>query len=101
MAEKPNPFYKLWKAEVPFNITSEVNKTYDSVSNALNEACQLATKQPFPGKQLVLMTDASFRSAGYALMIENNPDQKIPSKRKTFAPVTFWSKIFSPKQLKM
>ena len=30
-----------------------------------------------PGMQLVLMTDASFRSAGYALMIENNPDQKV------------------------
>ena len=47
---------------------------------------QLALKQPIPGKQLVLMTDASFRSAGYALMIEDNPDQKIQSKRKTYAP---------------
>ena len=47
------------------------------------------------------MTDASFRSAGYALMIEDNPDQKIPSKRKTYAPVAFGSKIFSPAQLKM
>ena len=47
------------------------------------------------------MTDASFRSAGYALMIEENPDQKIQSKRKTYAPVAFGSKIFSPAQLKM
>ena len=47
------------------------------------------------------MTDASFRSAGYALMIEKNPDQKIQSKRKTYAPVAFGSKIFSPAQLKM
>ena len=47
------------------------------------------------------MTDASFRSAGYALMIEDNPDQKIQSKRKTYAPVAFGSKIFSPAQLKM
>ena len=35
------------------------------------------------GEQLILMTDASFRSAGYALMIEDNPDQKIQSNRKT------------------
>ena len=89
MTEKLNPFYKLWKAEVPINITSEVYETYDSVNNALNDACQLAIKQPSPGKQLVLMTHASFRSAGYALMIENNLDQKISSKRRTFAPVTF------------
>ena len=47
------------------------------------------------------MTDASFRSAGYALMIEDNPDQKLQSKRKTYALVAFGSKIFSPAQLKM
>ena len=101
MAEKLNPFYKLLKAEVPINITSEFKETFDSVNKALSDACQLALKQPIPGKQLVLMTDASFRSAGYALMIEDNPDQKIQSKRKTYAPVAFGSKIFSPAQLKM
>ena len=47
------------------------------------------------------MTDASFRSAGYALMIEDNPNQKIQSKRKTYAPVAFGSKFLSPAQLKM
>ena len=34
-------------------------------------------------------------------MIEDNPDQKIQSKRKTYAPVEFGSKISSPEQLKM
>ena len=86
---------------MPINITSELKETFDSVNKALSDACELALKQPIPGKQLVLMTDASFRSAGYALMIENNPDQKIQSKRKTYAPVAFGSKIFSPAQLKM
>ena len=47
------------------------------------------------------MTDASFRSAGYALMVEDNPDQKLQSKRKTYAPLAFGSKFFSPAQLKM
>ena len=101
MAEKLNPFYKLLKAEVPINITSELNETFDSVNKALSDACQLALKQPIPVQQLVLMTDASFRSAGYALMIEDNPDQKIQSKQKTYAPVAFGSKVFSPAQLKM
>ena len=71
------------KAEVPINITSELKETFDSVIKALSDACQLALKQPIPGKQLVLMTDASFRSAGYAVMIENNPEQKIQSKEKS------------------
>ena len=76
-------------------------KDFDSVNKALSDACELALKQPIPGKQLVLMTDASLRSAGYALMIEDNPYQKIKPKRKTYAPVAFGSKIFSPAQLKM
>ena len=101
MAEKLNPFYRLLKTEVPINITSELKETFHSVKKALSDACQLALKQPITGKQLVLMTDASFRSAGYALMIEDNPDQKIQSKRKTYAPVAFGSKVFSPAQLKM
>ena len=100
-AEKPNPFYKVLKTEVPINITSELKEPFDSAKKALSDACELALKQPIPGKHLVLMTDASFRSAGYALMIEDNPDQKIQSKRKTYAPVPFGSKIFSPAQLKM
>ena len=101
MAEKLNPFYKLLKAEVPINITSELKETFDSVNKALSDVCQLALRHPIPGKQLVLVTDASFRSAGYALMIEDNPDQKIQSKRKTYAPVAFGSKVFSRAQLKM
>ena len=101
MAEKFNPSYKLLKAEAPINITSELKETFDSVNRALSDARKIALKQLIPGKQLVLMTDASFRRAGYALLIENNPDQKLQSKRKTYAPVAFGSKVFSPAQLKM
>ena len=101
MAEKLNPFYNLLKAEVPINITSELNETFNSINKVLSDACQLALKQPVPEEQLVLMADASLRSAGYGFMIENNPDQKIQLKRKTFAPVAFGSKLFTPAQLKM
>ena len=34
-------------------------------------------------------------------MIEDNPDQKIQSKRETYPPVAFGSKVFSPAQLMM
>ena len=101
MAEILNPFNKLLKTEVPINITSELKETFYSINKALSDACQLALKQPIPAKQLVLMTDASFRSAGYALMIEDNPDQKLQSKKRTYAPVAFGTTAFSPGQLKM
>ena len=50
MAEKLNPFYKLLKTEVPINITSDLKETFDSVNTALSNACELALKQPIPGK---------------------------------------------------
>ena len=100
MAERLNLFYKLLKAEIPINITSELKETFDTVNKALSDACELALKQPIAGKQLVPMTDANLRSAGCALMIEGNPDQKIQSKRKTYAPVAFGSKNFSPAHVK-
>ena len=101
LAAKLNPFYKLLKADVPINITSEMKDTFVSVNKSLSDACELALKRPIPGKQLVLLKDASFRSAGYALMIEDNPDQKIQSKRKTYTHVAFGSTMFSSAQLKM
>ena len=101
MVEKLNPFNKLLKAELPFNITSQFKETFDSVNKALSDACEPALKQHIPGKQLVsMMTDAGIRSASYALMIEDNPDQKVQPKRKTYALVAFGSKVFSPAQLK-
>ena len=47
------------------------------------------------------MTDASFRASGYAFMIEEDDERKLFSKRKTFAPVAFGSRVLSPAQLKM
>ena len=87
------------KTEVPIKITSEKKEIFDSVIKTLNDACQLVLTQPNPGKQLVLVTDASFTSAGYALMIEDNLDQTIQAKGKTYAPVAFGSKIFPTHKL--
>ena len=95
MAEKLDSFEKLVETEVPINIASDLKETFDSIKKTLCDACELALKQPIPGKQLVLMTDASYRSAGYALMIEDNIDQNIQSKLKRYAPVAFGSKAFS------
>ena len=67
----------------------------------MKDICQLALKQPILWEQPVSMTDANFRSACYALLIEDNPDQKIQSERKIFAPVALGSKNFSPTQPKM
>ena len=100
MAEKLNPFYKFLKAEVSINITAELEKKIlDSVNKAQNNACHFALKQRIPGKQLILLTGASFRLKMHAVMIEDNQDRKIQSKRKTFALVAFGSKSFPPRAI--
>ena len=47
------------------------------------------------------MTDASFRASCYELMIEEDKDKKLKSKKNIFAPVAFGSKVFYPAQIKM
>ena len=51
-------------------------KEFREINETLDRCCQLALRQPLPGKQLVLMTDASFQAAGYAVLIEDDPNQK-------------------------
>ena len=93
--------YKLLKADAKIRILEEFVDNFKEINATLAETCGLALRQPVSGKQYVLMTDASFRASGYALMIEENDEQKLPSKRKTFASVAFGSRALSPAQLKM
>ena len=52
-------------------------------------------------QQLVLTTDASFTAAGYAILTEDDPNQKFTSLKKSYAPIAYGSKTFTPSQLKM
>ena len=38
------------------------------------------------------MTDARFEAAGYAVLIEDDPNQKYTSTRKTYDPIAYGSK---------
>ena len=57
-------------------------QSFHEINNVLDNCCKIALKQPVKDKQMVLMTDASFTAAGYALMTEDDPEQKVKSKRK-------------------
>ena len=90
----------LANTQVPSNEERTIFKWLD-INKWLDNACDLWLKQPLPNRQYVLMTNANFKNAGYALMTEENPEQKLTSTKKTYAPVTFGSKTFSPSHLKM
>ena len=100
MAEKVSLLHKLLKADVSINVASELKDPFDSVFKSPSDACELKLKLRIPEKKFVLMKHASFRSAGYALVIESTPDQEIQSKRKTYVLVALGSKILSSEQLK-
>ena len=50
--------------------------------------------------ETVSLNEASFRSAGYALMIEDNPDQKDPSKNENVCTSRVWIKSCFPRTAK-
>ena len=87
--------YELLKADAKITISEELVNDFKAINKSLAEACGLALRQPVAGKQYVLVTNASFRAYGYAIMKGENDDEKLLSKRKTFPTGA------SPSQLKM
>ena len=76
-------------------------KAFRESNEALDRCRQLALRQPLPGNQLVLMIDASFQAAGYAVLIDDDPNQRYTSTRKNYALIAYCSKTYSPSQIKM
>ena len=79
LAERLIPFFQLLKttdAKAKTPITPDIMKEFRETNDALDRFRPLALRQPLPGKQLVLMTDSSFQAAGYAVLIEDDPNQK-------------------------
>ena len=101
LSERLSPFFKLPKETSKFYITTNLVEDFTNLNKLLENSCQLALRQPLKDKQLIVMSDASFTAAGYAIMIEDDPNQKLQSKRKTYALIAFGSKTFNPTQTKL
>ena len=101
LSERLSPFFKLLKETSKFYVPTNLVEEFTNLNKLLENSCQLALKQPLKNKQLIVMSDASFTAAGYAIMIEDDPNQKLQSRRKTYAPIAFGSKTFNPTQTKM
>ena len=97
LAERLTPFFPSFKTtdtKTKIPITPDIMKEFREINEAPDRCCQLALRQPLPGKQLVLMTDASFQAAGYAVLIEDDPNQKYTSTRKIYASIPYGSKTY-------
>ena len=101
LSEKLVPFFQLLKKDEKVLVTTELIEQFNEINRDLDRCTQLALRQPLPNRQLVLMTDASFKAAGYAILTEDDPNQKFTSVKKSYAPIAYGSKTFTPSQLKM
>ena len=101
LSERLSPFFKLLKETSKFYVPTNLVEAFTNLDKLLEKSCQLTLKQPLKNKQLIVMSDASFTAAGYAILIEDDQNQKLQSKRKTYAPLAFGSKTFNPRQTKM
>ena len=58
-------------------VSKELIQQFHEINKTLDKCCDLTLQQPIPNKQIALMTDASFGAAGYAVLIEDDPNQKF------------------------
>ena len=100
LSERLSPFFKLLKETSKFYVPTNLVEAFTNLNKLLENSCQLAFKQPLKNNQLIVMSDASFTAAGYAIMIEDDPNQKLQSKRKTYAPIAFGSKTNIPQRIR-
>ena len=74
LSERLSPFFKLLKETSKFYVPTNLVEDFTDLNKLLENSCQLALKQPLKDKQLIIMSDASFTAAGYAIMIEDDPN---------------------------
>ena len=79
----------MLKSDEKVLVSKELVQQFEEINEAFDKCCDLALQQAIPNKQNALMTDASFGAAGYAVLIEVDPNQKFSSLRKSYAPVAF------------
>ena len=94
------PFYKLLRKENVFTITNDHHESLNTLKADLTRETDLMLRLAKPGLQYVILCDASSHGTGFVLMIEDYLiDQKSKAK-KTYAPVSFGSRLFTTTQLK-
>ena len=98
--QKLLPFYKLLRKENVFTITNDHHESFNTPKADLTRATCSTLRLAKLGLQYVILCDANFHGMEFVLMIEDYLiDQKSKTK-KTYAPVSFDSRLFTTTQLK-
>ena len=95
------PFYKLLRKNVSLEITDEIKNAFENLKEKLNLTTTQTLRLAKPGIQYAILCDASYHSSGFVLMIEDYVKNDKGESVKSYAPVSFGSKVFNTAQLKM
>ena len=101
LGQKLLPFYKLLRKENVFTITNDHHESLNTLKADLTRATDLTLRLAKPGLQYVILYDASFHGTGFVLMIEDYLIHQKGKTKKTYAPVSFGSRLFTTTQLKL
>ena len=82
-------------------MTTELGQQFNEFNQDPDKCSQLSLKQPLPNRQLVMMTHASYTAARYAILTEDDTNQKYLSVKMSYAPLPYGSKSFTPSQFKI
>ena len=100
LGQKFLPFYKLLRKQNLFTITNDHHESLNTLKADLTRATDLTFRLAKPGLQYVILCDASFHGTGFVLMIEDYLVDQKGGTKKTYAPVSFGSRLFTTTQLK-
>ena len=67
-------------------MTTDVVQQFNETNKELDKCSKLASKQPLPHKKLVPMMDANFKAADYAILTEDDPNQRHSSVKSPMRP---------------
>ena len=100
LGEKLIPFYRLLRKDIAFQTNEEHQKSLEVLKHDLIQATEITLRLPKPGLRYVILCDASYHGTGFVLMVEDYVKTDNKGEMKTYAPVSFGSRLFNTAQLK-
>ena len=88
-------FYERLQKSALFSTSDRDQQALEQIRNALRKATTVVLKFPKPGLQYVILCDASYPGAGYVLLVEDYLKNDKHKEQKTYAPISFGSKLYN------
>ena len=99
LGQKLLPFYNFSRKENVLTITNDRHESLNTLKADLTRATHLTLRLAKRGLQYVILCDASFHATEFVLLIEDYLIDQKGKTKKTYAPVSFGSRLFSTTQL--